>query len=127
MEVSVTMSSIKDIYDAEEMLKQTGCDAIMIGRAVLGNPWLIRELDFYLNKGVVIDKPNAHEKINMAIKHLKYLEKQKTEKLVLLEIRNHIAWYLKGLKDSNEIKNMVYHSSSINDIIKILNNYKKEF
>lgn len=118
---------IKNIYDAREMIKQTGCDAIMIGRGVLGNPWLIKEIDYYLNKGVIIEKATNIEKIDMAIKHLSYLEEQKCEKLVLLEIRNHIAWYLKGLKGSNEIKNIVYQSKSINDIIKILEDYKREF
>lgn len=118
---------IKTIYDAEEMLKQTGCDAIMIGRGILGNPWLIKEIDYYLNKGIIIDKPTDIDRIEMAIKHLKYLEKQKCEKLVMLEIRNHIAWYLKGMKGSNEIKNMVYKTSNINDIINILNKYKQEF
>ena len=56
----------------------------------------------------------------MAIKHLKSLSMQKTEKLAKLEIRNHIAWYLKGVKGSNEIKNMVYKSSDINGIITII-------
>ena len=117
---------IKTIYDAERMISETGCDAIMIGRGILGNPWLIKEIDYYLNKGIVIDKPNSMDKIEMAIKHLIYLEKQKCEKLVLLEIRNHIAWYLKGLKGSNEIKNMVYQSKNINDIINILAKYKNQ-
>lgn len=117
---------IKTIYDAEEMMKQTGCDAIMIGRGILGNPWLIKQIDYYLNKGIILDKPSNVERIDMAIKHLNYLKKQKCEKLVMLEIRNHIAWYLKGIKGSNEIKNMVYKSNSINDIINILIEYKKD-
>lgn len=118
---------IRTIYDAERILNQTGCDAIMIGRGILGNPWLIKEIDYYLNKGKVIEHPTNIEKIDMAIKHLKNLEKQKDEKLAMLEIRNHIAWYLKGMKGSNEIKNMVYQSKHISDIIGILNQYKLQF
>lgn len=115
---------IKSIYDADAMLKQTNCDAIMIGRGVLGNPWLIREIDAYLNKNIVLEKPTDIEKIEMAIKHLNYLSEQKEEKLAVLEIRNHIAWYLKGMKNSNEIKNLIYKCTKINDIINILKNYE---
>ena len=117
---------IKSAIDAERMLKETGCDAIMIGRGILGNPWLIKEIDHYLNKGIVIDKPNDVERVEMAIQHLKNLSEQKIEKLAVLEIRNHIAWYLKGLKGSNEIKNEVYKYNNIDDIMKILKEYKKK-
>ncbi|MGN1000483.1 MAG: tRNA dihydrouridine synthase DusB [Bacilli bacterium] len=117
---------ILTIYDAERMLRETGCDAIMIGRGVLGNPWLIRQIDKYLNENIILPDPTSIEKVDMAIKHLKSLSMQKTEKLARLEIRNHIAWYLKGVKGSNEIKNMVYKSSDINGIITILESFKKK-
>ena len=107
------------------MLKETGCDAIMVGRGILGNPWLIKEIDYYLNKGIIRDKPNDVERVEMAIRHLKNLSEQKIEKLAVLEIRNHIAWYLKGLKGSNEIKNEVYKYNNIDDIMNILNEYKE--
>lgn len=117
---------ILTIYDAQRMLKETGCDAIMIGRGVLGNPWLIRQIDKYLNESIIIPDPTSIEKVDMAIKHLKSLSTQKSEKLAKLEIRNHIAWYLKGVKGSNEIKNMVYKSSDINGIITILESFKNK-
>ena len=79
-----------------------------------------------MQNGTIIDKPSPIEKIDMCLKHIQYLSEIKKEKLVCLEIRNHIAWYLKGLKNSNEIKNKVYLTTSINDIISILQNYKKE-
>ena len=62
----------------------------------------------------------------MCIKHLKYLENLKNEKLACLEIRNHIAWYLKGMEKSIEIKNKVYKTSSIRDIMQILTEYKED-
>ena len=117
---------IKSIYDAERMIKETGCDAIMIGRGTLGNPWLIKEIDYYLNKGIIIDKPTDVERIEMAITHLKNLSEQKIEKLAVLEIRNHISWYLKGLKDSNEVKNKVYKCNTVEEIMIILKKYKNE-
>ena len=117
---------IKSIYDAERMLKETDCDAIMIGRGTLGNPWLIKEIDYYLNKGIIIDKPTDVERIEMAITHLKNLSEQKIEKLAVLEIRNHISWYLKGLKDSNEVKSKVYKCNTVEEIMIILKKYKNE-
>lgn len=117
---------ILTIYDAQRMLKETGCDAIMIGRGVLGNPWLIRQIDKYLNENIILPDPTSIEKVDMAIKHLKSLSMQKSEKLAKLEIRNHIAWYLKGVKGSNEIKNIVYKSSDINGIITILESFKNK-
>ena len=118
---------IVDCYSAKKMLDETGVDAIMIGRGALGNPWIFKEISEYLKDETVIDKPTPIDRINMCLKHIEYLSEIKIEKLVCLEIRNHIAWYLKGLKNSNEIKNKVYLTSSINDIIFILEEYKKEF
>ena len=118
---------VVDCISAKKMLDETGVDAVMIGRAALGNPWIFKEVNEYLNKGNIISKPTPIERIDMCLKHIKYLSEIKIEKLVCLEIRNHIAWYLKGLKNSNEIKNRVYLTSSINDIILILEEYKKEF
>lgn len=118
---------IVDCFSAKKMLDETGVDAIMIGRGALGNPWIFKEINYFLEKGIILDKPSPIEKIDMCLKHIKYLSEIKSEKLVCLEIRNHIAWYLKGLKNSNEIKNKVYMSININDIIFILEEYKKEF
>ena len=115
---------IKDIYSAKKMLDETGCDAIMIGRASLGNPWIFREVNEYIENNMVVDKPTPLEKVEMCIKHLEYLKEIKVTKVAVLEIRNHVAWYLKGLKESNEIKNNIYMTKDINEIEKILNDYK---
>ena len=117
---------IKCAEDAKRMLDETGCDAVMIGRGVLGNPWLIKQTVDYLDGKIDIVKPTNEEKIDMCIKHLKYLENLKNEKLACLEIRNHIAWYLKGMEKSIEIKNKVYKTSSIRDIMQILTEYKED-
>ena len=117
---------IKCAEDAKRMLDETGCDAIMIGRGILGNPWLIKQTVDYLDGKTDIVKPTNEEKIDMCIKHLKYLENLKNEKLACLEIRNHIAWYLKGMEKSVEIKNKVYQTSSIRDIMQILTGYKED-
>jgi len=116
---------IVDIYSAKKMIDETGCDAVMIGRGVLGNPWLIKEINSYLEEGIILDKPTPIMRIDMCLKHLNNLYELKNEKLAVLEIRNHIAWYLKGLKNSNEIKNKIFLETHISDIIEILNNYRE--
>ena len=117
---------IKTVYDAKRMLDETGCDLIMIGRGVLGNPWLVRDINNYLKDGILPKEVSKEEKINMCLKHLEYLSRIKCEKLVCLEIRNHVAWYLKGLKNSNNVKEKIYHTTKVCDIIKILNDFKEE-
>ncbi|MBR1385798.1 MAG: tRNA dihydrouridine synthase DusB [Bacilli bacterium] len=115
---------ITDIYSAKKMLDETKCDAIMIGRASLGNPWIFKEVNEYIENNRIIEKPTSLEKVEMCMKHLKYLKEIKNIKVAVLEIRNHIAWYLKGLPLSNEIKNRIYLTKDINEIEHILNDYK---
>ena len=116
---------IKTAEDAKRMLDETGCDAIMIGRGVLGNPWLIEQTVAYLN-GEFVSQPNKIDKVDMCIKHLNYLSVVKDEKVARLEIRNHIGWYFKGLVGANEIKNKVYQCDSIHDIMQVLTSYREE-
>ena len=115
---------IKTPQDVKKMLEETKCDAVMIGRGSLGNPWIFANSLRYLNGKKEIDI-SVEEKIDMCLKHLNYLMNLKNEKLACLEIRNHIAWYFKGVKSANEIKNKIYQTNSIHDIISILNDFKE--
>ena len=117
---------IKTIYDAKKMLDETNCDLIMVGRGVLGNPWLIREINAYLKDGTILPKPTDIEKIDMCLHHLDYLAKIKPEKVACLEIRSHTAWYLKGIKGSSVVKNKIMSCTKLCDIITILNEFKEE-
>ena len=109
---------------AKKMLDETGCDAVMIGRGVLGNPWLIRDTIDFLNKGCYNKELNLDEKINMLKKHLKYLLEDKCEKIALLEIRNHSIWYLKGINGAAKVKNEICQAKSIDEIFNILDKFK---
>lgn len=115
---------IKSPMDAKRMLDETGCDAIMIGRGVLGNPWLIKNTINYLEGNSLITV-SVEDRIDMCLKHLHYLNALKNEKLACLEIRNHIGWYFKGIKSSNELKNKVYKTTNIHDIICLLEEFKE--
>lgn len=115
---------IKCPEDAKKMIDETNCDAVMIGRGVLGNPWLIRNIVSYLDGGE-ITLPSINDRIDMCLKHLELLKSLKSEKVACLEIRNHISWYFKGICGANELKNKVYQTSNIHDIILLLNEFKE--
>ena len=117
---------IKTPEDAKKMLDETHCDAVMIGRGVLGNPWLIKNSIRYL-KGEEVLPVSVSDRVAMCLKHLDYLYQLKGEKLACLEIRNHIAWYFKGIKGSNDLKNKVYQTSSIRDIISLLHEFEEGY
>ncbi len=115
---------IKTPEDAKRMIDETNCDAVMIGRGVLGNPWLIKNTVNYLN-GKEIVEVSLKDRVDMCMKHLNLLLELKGEKIACLEIRNHIGWYFKGIKGANDLKNKVYQTSNIHDIISLLNEFKE--
>ena len=106
---------IKSVDDAIRMFNETSCDAIMIGRASLGNPYIFKQISHYLKK---------NEKIDMCLKHMKYLLEIKNEKVAILEMRTHAAWYIKGMKDSAIIKNKIFKCETKEELEKVLLDYK---
>ena len=90
--------------DAKRMLDEVGADAVMIGRAVLGNPWELQRISAYLNDGTVIDEPTPREKIEIAKEHLHALVELKGENVGPREFRGQAAYYLKGIPHSARTK-----------------------
>ncbi len=123
--VSIPVIGNGDVVDIDSAKKMfaTGVDAIMVGRGCLGNPWLIRELVTYFDKGIVIDKVSYKERIEMCFHHLDYLMKIKCEKVAVLEMRSHIAWYIKGLLDCVAVKNECFKVNSASELKSILKSY----
>lgn len=116
---------VRSCYDAKRMLDETGCDAIMIGRGVLGNPWLIKECVDYLEKGIEPKEVTVLEKLEMIKKHVRLLMETKDEKRALLEIRSHASWYLKGINNSSKLKQEIFKVKSVNELINLLDNFIK--
>lgn len=113
-------------YDAKRMLDETGCSAVMIGRGLLGNPWLIKECVEYLTTGVSPESVFFNEKIDMMEYHLNELCKDKSEGQAVLEMRSHLLNYLKGLPENKEIKNEICKCKSRIEIINCLEDYRKK-
>ena len=116
---------ITSCYDAKKMLEQTGCDAVMIGRGALGNPWLIKQCVDYLEYGLLPKEITIEEKIKMIKHHFNYLLQFKPEKVALLEIRSHIAWYLKGVKNASKLKEQVFKTKTVSEINDLLDTFQK--
>lgn len=117
---------IKTCYDAKRMIDETHCDAVMIGRGVLGNPWLIKECIDYLEKGIEPSIITPEEKLDMIIHHLELLKSSKNEKVAILEMRSHAAWYLKGIKNTKELKEQIFKITSIDDFKNVIEEFKRE-
>ena len=117
---------IKSVDDAIKMFKETNCDAIMIGRASLGNPYIFKQIVHYLQTGEKLDDLSPKEKIELCLKHFNYLLEIKSEKTSVLEMRTHAAWYVRGLKDSAELKNKIFKCQNKEELISILEEYKKK-
>ncbi len=111
---------IKSCYDAKRMIDETGCDAVMIGRACLGNPWIIKESIDYLEKGILPKEVSLKEKIDMIKKHTNLLIENKGEKIALLEMRTNASWYLKGIQGGNEIRRQITSIKTKEDLFNIL-------
>ena len=105
------------------MLEETNCDAVMIGRALLGNPWLIKECNDYLENGIIPKNVSYEEKIVMMKKHLNNLVIDSNEKQAVIQIRTHFLYYLKNMPNNAEIKNKICSQTNKNEIIKILDDY----
>lgn len=120
--VNIPVIGNGDIFspeDIKKMMDYTGCDAVMIGRGAKGNPWIFSMGYDYLKSGVYVP-PTPMEKIDMCLEHLEYLTADKAERIGSMEIRKHIAWYLKGLRGSSEVRDMVNRApdkESLRDII----------
>ena len=116
---------IKTVDDAIRMQEETGCDAVMIGRGALGNPFIFKELNYYYKTGKKLESISDTEKLDLCLKHLDYLLEIKPEGQAILQMRTHAAWYLKGMKGSAPVKNAIFQSKSSEELKKIIINYKE--
>lgn len=111
---------------AQEMLEYTKCDAVMIGRAALGNPWIFKECNAYLKDGSLIEPPTNREKLAMIRTHFNLLKEDKNPKVALLEIRTHALYYLKGMPESKIYKEKICQAKTEAEFLNILTEYEQK-
>lgn len=95
--------------DAVDMMKQTGCDGVMIGRGARGNPWIFNQINEYLSSGKEMVPPDITEIRDMILRHAKMLVEVKGEYTGIREMRKHFAWYTAGMKHASGLRNEVNH------------------
>lgn len=106
--------------DAKRMLDETGVDAVMIGRAALGNPWMIYRTVQYLETGELKPEPSVQEKIDVCLLHFERLIQLKGEYVAVREMRKHAAWYLKGIRGNGNIRNAINQVETAEELRTIL-------
>lgn len=105
--VSVPVVGNGDVTDgpsAKRMLEETGCTAVMIGRASEGNPWIFREVVHYLETGEEMERPGHREVIQMILRHAALMREIKGERIGIQEMRHHAAWYLQGFPGAAKLR-----------------------
>lgn len=114
---------VRSAQDAQRMLDETGCDGVMIGRGVLGDPWLIKEVSMYLSSKEAMPAVSIEEKFEMAKLHAKRLCDLKGDRIGMREMRGHAAWYVKGLPQSHKLKDALTKMETYEEFLTILEEY----
>lgn len=124
--VSIPVIGNGDIFSAQnakDLIDFTGCDGIMAARGAQGNPWIFKQITEKLS-GEEIKYPDNEEKIDVCIKHIKKACRYLGEGKAVREMRKHISWYLKGMRDASGIKDRINRQNEVSKMIQILNEYK---
>ncbi len=115
-----------DEITAKKMFEYTGVDGIMIGRGSFGNPWIFRNIIYYLQNGEKLSEPTNQEKLEVMKKHIKLAVEEKGE-IAIKELRKHIAWYTKNMKNSSEFRNSINKIETEKELLSKVNDYFLSF
>ena len=105
--------------DALRMLDETGCDAVIVGRAAQGNPWIFREIAAAM-QGEEVPPPTPEERMKMAVRHFQLEAQLYGEKLAVLQMRKHIAWYVHGMKGASRFRERINQMNSAEEVLAAL-------
>lgn len=123
--ISIPVIGNGDIFEPEDgikMFQYTNCDGIAIGRGSQGNPWIFKRI-LSLMEGKEDSEPTVYEKINTCIKHLELICNIKGERVGVMEMRKHVSWYLKGLKNANKTKNKINNIGNKQEMKDVLEDF----
>lgn len=125
--VNIPVIGNGDVVDgksAEEMFQYTGVDGIMIGRGTFGRPWIFKEIIHYLETGKQMEEPSNSEKLAVIKKQIDLAVEEKGE-IAVKELRKHIAWYTKNLKNSSEFRNSINQIETKTELVNKIEAYFK--
>jgi len=111
--------------DAKKMMDQTGCDAVMIGRAARGNPWIFSRTAHYLKTGEILSEPTIQERLLVAVNHARMILDHKGAYIGIRQMRAHLAWYMKGLPKAAEMRGIINKIETLEELEKALWEYEK--
>jgi nifR3 family TIM-barrel protein len=106
--------------DARRMFAETGCDAVMIGRAAQGNPWIFDEVAHYLRTGEQLPAPTMAARVAMAVEHGDLLITDKGQRIGVNEMRKHICWYMKGFPGAAQFRDEVMRLTRWDEVVALL-------
>lgn len=112
--------------DALRMLETTGCDAVMLGRAAFGDPWVFRRLRAFHERGERIPLPAASDRLAAGVRHLAMMTESVGAAAAAREMRKHVAWYIKGLPHSARVREQVNRTKSVEEMADLLRSYLEE-
>lgn len=122
---------IVDIYSAANMIEETNCDGIMIGRGALGNPWIFQQINAYFGEGTIIPPPSLTEKMTVMLRHIKDTINLKGEHTAMLEARHHAAYYTKGIRGGaairKEISTLQTYEQLQELVVRIVKEHQNDF
>ena len=107
---------VTDAVSAKRMLEETGCDGIMVGRASRGNPWIFREINSYLDTGIIPERPTGQEVCDTILRHARLQLEYKGEYTAVREMRKHVAWYTTGYPHSARLRQLVNEIKTIAEL-----------
>lgn len=112
--------------DGARMIKETGCQGIMIGRSSLGNPWIFSRTVAYIEEGTLMPEPSSKEKIAMALRHLDLVVSFKGEEVGVREMRKHLAWYIKGMRGAARMREEIFSAKTVAEVKDIIAKWQLE-
>ena len=110
---------ITNANDAAQMLEKTNCDMVMIGRGALGNPWIFREINAWLNDLRPMFPPSPAEKVTVILRHIQAMCDYKGEEVAMREARKHVGWYMKGFKNAAELRREAGYLKTYEELIEL--------
>ena len=122
----IANGDVETPQDAKRMLDHTGADGVMIGRAALGNPWMMYRTVKYLETGELMPEPSIREKMDVCLLHFERLMALKGEKVAVREMRKHASWYLKGIRGNGRFRNAINLTETKEDLVLLLNSIVTE-